>query len=31
LKNHNDKDLIAMIQNNDEEIMALVSKFFYCG
>ena len=31
LKNHNDKGLIAKIQNNDEEIMDLVSKFFYCG
>ncbi len=31
LKNHNDKGLIAKIQNDDDEVMDLVNKFFYCG
>ena len=31
LKNHNDKSLIAKIQNDDDEVMDLVNKFFYCG
>jgi glutamine synthetase len=28
---HNDKDLIAKIQNDDEKVMELVTKYFYCG
>ncbi len=31
LKKYNDKGLIARIQNNEEEIMELVNRFFYCG
>jgi glutamine synthetase len=28
---HNDKGLIARIQDDDEKVMELVDKFFYCG
>ncbi|RLD84289.1 MAG: glutamine synthetase, partial [Bacteroidetes bacterium] len=31
LKKYDDKGLIARIQNNEEEIMELVNRFFYCG
>jgi glutamine synthetase len=31
LKKHNDKGLIARISDNEEEIMKLVNKYFYCG
>ncbi len=31
LTSHNDKGLIARIQHDNEKIMELVNKFFYCG
>ncbi|NOX87330.1 MAG: glutamine synthetase [Chlorobi bacterium] len=31
LKSHNDKGLIARIQDDDEKVMELVDRFFYCG
>jgi glutamine synthetase len=31
LKSHNDKGLIAKIQDDDEKVMDLVTRFFYCG
>lgn len=31
LKAHNDKGLISKIQDDDEKVMELVTKFFYCG
>jgi len=31
LKKHNDKGLISRINDNEEEIMKLVNKYFYCG
>ncbi len=31
LKSYNDKGLIARIQNDDEKVMELVNRFFYCG
>ena len=31
LKKHDDKGLIARIQNDDESVMKLVTKFFNCG
>lgn len=31
LKNHNDKGLISKIKDDDEQVMKLVNKYFYCG
>ena len=31
LKGHNDKGLIARIQDDDKKVMELVNKYFYCG
>ena len=31
LTRHNDKGLISRIQHDDEKVMELVNKFFYCG
>ena len=31
LRSHNDKELISKIQNDDEKVMDLVNRFFYCG
>ena len=28
---YNDKGLIAKIQDDDEKVMELVTKYFYCG
>ena len=31
LTNHNDKGLISLIEDDEDKVMELVNKFFYCG